>query len=346
MNTSDFDNLLKRYLDHTVTPEERSQLLEQVRSGLYDDRISRDLFDELYNEMHQGVSEAERSKLDNLYHSKIYGKVMEEGGTEYPLPVTRSLSGRWWMAAAVALFMLGFWWVGGLRDDPAVEARDLADQVDPVSRYSGKQLVHLPDGSTVLLNEGSELTYNPAAFGIDTREVELKGEGYFEVKKDPSKIFRVRTGKIMTTVLGTAFNVRSIPGSSQVKVTVTRGRVRVSDPDRTYDLLSKDQEIVVNTDNYVFVKKEVVAEEAVEWKDNFLILDNITMREAISLIENRFGVEVTLANEALNECHISASFFNGEDLDHVLKVVSTVNGMRYVKQSDGVVQLSGGGQCK
>src|SRR5690606_2603405 len=72
------------------------------------------------------------------------------------------------------------------------------------------QLLLLPDGSTVLLNNNSSLDF-PQQFTGDTREVILKGEAYFDIKPDASRPFIIHTGKVKTRVLGTAFNIRAYP---------------------------------------------------------------------------------------------------------------------------------------
>ncbi len=351
---NEFNNLLERYLNHIATPEENARLFELIRTGQYDERMGDDLLDALVAELGTETSPEERAGLDDLYKSRIQQdihaeqNIAEESQEIWPAP----LSGNRWMAAALLLIALGLWWYGlgsrqAVAPPPASAHNSMsADTSGLLSRYAGKQLVHLPDGSTVLLNENSELIIDPGTFGIDNRDVQLKGEGFFDVRPDPSRVFRVRAGEVLTTVLGTAFNVRCVPGSNEVKVTVTRGKVKVSDSRRTYDLLSPDQEITVNTDSYHFVKKAVDSELATEWKDRFLILDNVTIEEAVQLIGTKFQVKLVMAHAALGGCHISASFFNGENLEHVLKVISTVNRMSYSRLPDGSVLLDGTGECE
>src|SRR5699024_6685187 len=65
----------------------------------------------------------------------------------------------------------------------------------------------LPDGSKVILNSNSSISYTDG-FAKDKRELTLQGEGFFQVTKDPARPFTVHTGNIATTALGTSFNVR------------------------------------------------------------------------------------------------------------------------------------------
>jgi transmembrane sensor len=84
----------------------------------------------------------------------------------------------------------------------------------------------LPDGSTVLLNDGSHIKveYSP-----DVRRVRLVGgEAHFVVTKNPARPFLVHVGNVVVRAVGTAFNVRL--GTATVDVVVTEGSVRVEEP--------------------------------------------------------------------------------------------------------------------
>ena len=73
----------------------------------------------------------------------------------------------------------------------------------------GEFFVTLADGTEVWLNADSELEY-PVKFTSDKREVRLKGEAYFSVKKDTKKPFLVRSGEYQLKVYGTEFNLSLI----------------------------------------------------------------------------------------------------------------------------------------
>jgi transmembrane sensor len=91
----------------------------------------------------------------------------------------------------------------------------------------GMYQLRLPDGSRVWLNAESSIRY-PVYFTGKEREVELSGEAYFEVIKNVSKPFVVKTANQKVEVLGTGFDINAYPDEVAVKTTVLEGSVRVS----------------------------------------------------------------------------------------------------------------------
>src|SRR5205085_12413149 len=89
-----------------------------------------------------------------------------------------------------------------------------------------KLSITLPDGSQAFLNSVSKITY-PKNFTGTTREVKIEGEVYFNVTHDAGKPFVVQAQNSKTRVLGTTFNVKSIPGK-ETTVTLVTGKVNVS----------------------------------------------------------------------------------------------------------------------
>jgi hypothetical protein len=95
----------------------------------------------------------------------------------------------------------------------------------------GEYKLTLPDGSRVWLNAASSIRY-PTAFTGNTREVELEGEGYFEVatlrlRSGQKMPFHVKTSTQDIEVLGTHFNVNAYKDEETIKTTLLEGRVKV-----------------------------------------------------------------------------------------------------------------------
>lgn len=90
-----------------------------------------------------------------------------------------------------------------------------------------KSQLSLIDGTKVWLNAGSRLLYS-TQFGQNTRQVQLEGEAYFEVARNTSLPFEVKTSKISIKALGTAFNVKAYPGEETIETILVDGKIEVS----------------------------------------------------------------------------------------------------------------------
>lgn len=343
-----FETLLDRYLNHTASKDETAELFRLIDSGAYDDIIGNNVIQAVQDELLVLPSQGEKDRMAGIFNEKLASRIAVPEVREGKLLKMRS-----WLsaAAAVAGILFGAWWFLDNHPDnlplsirKEVKHAPVADL--HLARFSDKQLVHFPDGSTALLNEGSELAYNQEDFGNGGREVTLSGEAFFDVRHNPASPFIVHTGPIQTTVLGTAFNVATSAGTKQVRITVTRGKVKVGDQTRTYDVITPDEQLIVNTSTNNYTKEYVDAKLVAGWKDQFVILDNVTMREAMAVLAERFHVKLTLSNPGLEKCHVSASFFNGENLEHILKVIAAVNQITYSIHADGTVTLDGGTSCQ
>jgi transmembrane sensor len=335
MDDNRFTELLQRYLEENISDAEEEELMQLILEGKNDEKIKGKIDVMLMNEStHEDISTGRAQEiLKQILSTEKQTKV---------IPLQPQRTWRWVAAAAVAaIAVTAVWWTTRVNTASEQILTQQEDRLQP-SVFSGKQFIHLPDGSTVLLNEGSELTYSES-FGQQTREVTLTGEGYFDVQHDPSKPFKVLTGKVTTTVLGTAFNVKAYPDQKEIKVTVTRGKVKVGDTQRTYGLITPDQQIAVNTTTYDFVQSNIKAESATAWKSKYMILDDVSMEVAAAIIAEKYNVRVVFGNDDLKKCRITATFLNEENLDQVLTVVTGVVQANFTMQRDGNVKIDGKG---
>ncbi|WP_449435448.1 FecR family protein [Pedobacter steynii] len=148
--------------------------------------------------------------------------------------------------------------------------------------------IKLPDGTSVWLNAASTLTY-PASFAsLKQRNVELSGEGYFEVAKDKTKPFIVKTEKQEVQVLGTHFNINSYADEPNTKTTLLEGSVKVSALDITgrhpelvsgprtdksaAQVLTPNQQATLTTTGITV--KNVEPEDAIAWKNGLFMFDS------------------------------------------------------------------------
>lgn len=188
--------------------------------------------------------------------------------------------------------------------------------------------MELPDGSIVILEPGSRLDYSP--FFLDTtRDVYLTGQAYFDVKQFPKKPFIVHTGKLTTTVLGTAFNIKALSGDSNIVVTVTRGKVKLSNEHKTFAVLTRDQQLVYYKNTDTTSQEKVAAEKSITWMQGDLFLDNVTVQNAAVIIGERYGVYIEIIDEQLKGQRFTTSLNKDDSLETIIKSIAQFNSASY-----------------
>ncbi|HEU0125107.1 MAG TPA: DUF4974 domain-containing protein, partial [Flavobacterium sp.] len=130
---------------------------------------------------------------------------------------------------------------------------------------------------------------------------------------------------------------------NNIEVTVARGKVQVGDTEKIYGVITPNQQIKVDKTTLNYQQNTVSAAVVTEWKSNYLILDDINMAEAVSLISQKYKVSILIANDKIKNCRITASFLNEEDLDHVLKVICSVIETEYRYNKAGSIVIDGKG---
>lgn len=212
-----------------------------------------------------------------------------------------------------------------------------------ITYHSMKQVsIHLADGSNVILSPGAELTY-PEKFTSGKREVYLKGKGYFDVIHHDKKAFLVHTGKIVTNVLGTAFNINADLKQHLVTVTVTRGKVSVSSTDGLIEVLTPNQQVSVNTDSKSHFKKTVSSNSVIAWTRSKLDFDDLTFAAAAKQLEEHFNVQIQFENKSLESCKFTGTVDQNAELKDILGVLCSFNHSKYRQLTSGKYLISGKG---
>ncbi len=327
--------LFQRYVDDTCSDAEKNELMQTLAQPASDEALQA-LMDKLWEEL------PENGKLSQEKTERILERILPASHPRFaqPLQKQRSLFSPWIKVAAVvtlALLAGAIWYGRSLKN----ESSYIAQASQPAA--SEHQFLKLPDGSTVVLNAGSHLEY-PASFdGKGRREVLLRGEGYFDIQHDASKPFIVRTGNLTTTVLGTAFNIKAYDDEKNITVTVTRGKVQVSDQGRTLGVITPNQEITFDKSDRQSQQRSVDSNEAIAWKSHDIFFDDITLQEAAAQLEERFHTSIRFENEKTGHCRFTATFLNGEDLDQILQIICEFNGASYVRDAAGNMLIKGDG---
>lgn len=192
----------------------------------------------------------------------------------------------------------------------------------------GQYKVVLPDNSVVWLNAASSLRF-PVVFTGNTREVELVGEGYFEVTHDKQKPFIVTSADQQTVVKGTKFNITSYPEDSQKTTTLLEGAVSVRNT-RHYDgdeiLLRPNEQAVLHQNTVIKSKTNALA--AIAWKNGKFIFDGTPLQNIMQQLARWYDVEVVYL-ESVEGITFTGSISRFDNIEDVLRKISLTESVRF-----------------
>lgn len=154
----------------------------------------------------------------------------------------------------------------------------------------GQYQLLLQDGTKVWLNAASSLRF-PIAFTGKTREVELKGEGYFEVAKNAFKPFHVNVSGMQVEVLGTHFNVNAYEDETTVKTTLLEGAVKVT-KGNAIAFLAPGNQAQLQLSGQISVTKDTDIEETMAWKDGMFRFSDADIETIMRQAARWYDVEV------------------------------------------------------
>jgi ferric-dicitrate binding protein FerR (iron transport regulator) len=196
----------------------------------------------------------------------------------------------------------------------------------------GRFRITLSDGSRVWLNAASSLRF-PVAFPTGSREVEVKGQAYFEVARDKSRPFRVRAGDAEVEVLGTHFDIMAYPDESELLTTLVEGSVRFRSPGGDVRLTPGQQSSVRGL-QAPRVRDDVDIERVMAWRDGIIEFRGDDIGTVCRALSRAFDVNLAY-DEAIRE-RFHARFPRETGLETVLKVLEMTGKVRF-ETGDGEI---------
>jgi len=182
----------------------------------------------------------------------------------------------------------------------------------------GQHQLRLPDGTEIWLNAATTLKY-PANFtALKERRVQLSGEAYFQVAKDGSHPFIVETDRSSVEVLGTHFDVNAYKDDAVVKTTLLEGSVKVL-RGAVVKVIKPNQQAV--SDGGGIVVKEVVADDAIAWKNGYFMFSSDRLDNIMSRIARWYDVDVVYGDESLKREIFLGTISRYEKISKVLRML-------------------------
>lgn len=312
MSKDKYQALLAKYLNGECTDEERA------------------LLDQWYAEL-EDASKTASETVDPIQKAAFLEKNWETllAKTQANMPKSQGVKLWWrWFAAASVLLLTGaaYYWF-----KPVPEANFTATHtkglVTHFNKSSQTQTIVLPDGSKVHLEPLARLVLD-AQFGQQSRGVKLEGEAFFEVARNPKLPFLVRSGTLVTEVLGTSFRIKPQADRKTIEVSVNTGRVSVyaQESPKTQKLngviLTPNQKIIFDT-NSKTIRQSIVDQPRIISSDlqrASFKFDESSLDSVTSILQRAYGVEIVIVNPGIWRCAFTGDL-NGLGLQDQLNFV-------------------------
>lgn len=217
--------------------------------------------------------------------------------------------------------------------------RNALAEIEVEAPAGSQTRLHLPDGTTVLLNSDSRITY-AQDFGVNSREVTLQGEGYFEVAHNQKIPFYVRTEDVQVRVLGTKFNFRDYPEDGEVVVSLIEGKVALKNKIRQEaDLvLMPDEQMVLDKKEKVMKKESMNAQAVLQWAEGCLSFDETPLLEVAKILERSYDIEIEFTEESLKELRFYGNFNRTKQgINDILNALSATGKVHYTLKGEKIV---------
>lgn len=199
-----------------------------------------------------------------------------------------------------------------------------------------KAQVFLPDGTSVWLNSGTSLKYDAVRFNQEERKVELSGEAFFEVTKNPKKKFTVNASGLNVQVLGTSFDVSAYGDDPSVKVSLLTGSVSLflQHSGESLGLLSPNQMAIVDKKS---MGSNIVPDDAALtslWIQNTLRIYGEDILSVSKKLERWYGVKIHIQNPDLKPRY--SFVVKTESLRELFQLLNKITPMKYTIEGEEV----------
>ena len=192
----------------------------------------------------------------------------------------------------------------------------------------GEYRLKLSDGTNVFLNSESELRF-PVNFGMTSRNVELKGEAFFEVAKELQRPFVVKVEQLNVKVLGTSFNINTYD-ENHIETVLVKGAIGVQVTGDSREWRIHPNELAsFNRKNKTIEVKEVDVLPYVTWKEGHFLFKNQSLEQIMNIMARWYDIKVAFQDESIKHLHFTGDIKRHEDFSVMLEALTSLVNVEY-----------------
>ena len=232
----------------------------------------------------------------------------------------------WYIAASVALVLI----VGGLWMYSNTGRIQIEKYIEFTAQESRMYL--LPDSSKVWMQPGSSIRF--AENFKECRDVWLKGNSLFEVRKNSGSKFRVYIDKAFIEVKGTCFLIKqNNPNANEI--TLFNGSIEFN-IESTHDKIAMKplQELVYNP---VSARTQLRRIENIEWQNGRYNFTQFNLEHLTRIMNQMYGSHITISDKVNKNCAFTGSIRYDESLEDVIDKICFSLNLRSKEMNEGIL---------
>lgn len=336
MTPEAFDDIVQRYLQGICTPQEK--------------KLVEDWFNSVANENEAYVDDSSKQVIRQRILSKLNAQIgvqPSQARRKTYRRIFRYAASFAFLAVAV-YYLIGLNFQGRHEINERQESISLESMIHVVNETALNQKIELKDGSYVLLEPGSGLSY-PQNFQ-ENREVHLKGEAFFQVTSNKRQPFYVYSGNVITHVVGTSFRVNASDEKGKITVSVKTGKVSVyskkppaTSGKRTHKLmLSPNQEAIYDPVKEELSQRIVDKPQIIpNTPDLKMKFKNTPAVKIFDALEKAYGIDLQFDRDALAECTLTTDLSDEGFYQRIELLCHALNAEYQVTEASVIIKSNG-----
>ena len=313
MDKTHYKELIEKYFEETITDVEIKELSDWIKN----DRQLHDWWEQEF--------ERSDSSMNPVLRDKLFARIKEETLDKEVRPL-RIIPWKW-VAAILLPVCVAFFTYYLLDSSPTAETPFIVK-----AAKGDKATIELPDGTNVVLNSASQLSYLNNS-GEKVRLVQLNGEAYFKLAHDEKHAFIVQIGDLEVKVLGTSFNISAYKDDKEITVVLLEGKVGVYAQERSH-IMKPGDKIEYNKITHQIKTTQVHPTDYIEWTKGNMYFEKESLENIMKTLSRIYDVEIRFDSGKLPKEYFTGTIPGG-GIQNALNILMLTSPFYY--EMDGSV---------
>ena len=214
------------------------------------------------------------------------------------------------------------------------ETSDTKQMITANVKPGSKSEIILPDGTKVQLNGATTITYN--VNNTKERLVQLSGEAFFDVVKNPDCPFRVIANDLQIEVVGTSFNVNAYAEGTWVKTTLVEGRVEDHCGNKNI-IMAPGTQVAYNKTTQESGYFPVNVQQFISWKEGYYEFEDMSLEELMQIFTRWYNLNIEFADPKVKEIKFSGRLKRYEDLRPLFEMLEYTRDVNFIIAEDKII---------